>query len=277
MGFFNEITTLDEVPQFEVEKVALRDVNGNSIPKAYSLQRVDNSQHLGIVKEGYRPIQIEEMLNVIKDASTVIGDIEHTGFAESRGGRKMVVRSRLLHDIDMDGDVIQPHFYTVIDNTGMGSNKTLPSTIRVTCDNAMHIISEDQSLGKLDGVRHAATFEEKIETMVNQIKSNVSNTIRFASDARKLRGQKFDRNQMTKLVQTLIPVEEEESVKRQTKREKIVDLFSSGRGNSGESKWDALNAITEFETHSGKQSTEKFIRSFSKNTLSARTHKLLLA
>ena len=277
MGFFNEITTLDEVPQFEVEKVALRDVNGNSIPKAYSLQRVDNSQHLGIVKEGYRPIQIEEMLNVIKDASTVIGDIEHTGFAESKGGRKMVVRSRLLHDIDMDGDVIQPHFYTVIDNTGMGSNKTLPSTIRVTCDNAMHIISKDQSLGKLDGVRHAATFEEKIETMVNQIKSNVSNTIRFASDARKLRGQKFDRNQMTKLVQTLIPVEEEESVKRQTKREKIVDLFSSGRGNSGESKWDALNAITEFETHSGKQSTEKFIRSFSKNTLSARTHKLLLA
>jgi|TARA_R110000803_G_scaffold21543_1_gene54218 hypothetical protein len=277
MGFFNEITTLDEVPQFEVEKVALRDVNGNSIPKAYSLQRVDNSQHLGIVKEGYRPIQIEEMLNVIKDASTVIGDIEHTGFAESKGGRKMVVRSRLLHDIDMDGDVIQPHFYTVIDNTGMGSNKTLPSTIRVTCDNAMHIISKDQSLGKLDGVRHAATFEEKIETMVNQIKSNVSNTIRFASDARKLRGQKFDRNQMTKLVQTLIPVEEEESVKRQTKRDKIVGLFFNGRGNSGESKWDALNAITEFETHSGKQSTEKFIRSFSKNTLSARTHKLLLA
>ena len=277
MGFFNEITTLDEVPQFEVEKVALRDVNGNSIPKAYSLQRVDNSQHLGIVKEGYRPIQIEEMLNVIKDASTVIGDIEHTGFAESRGGRKMVVRSRLLHDIDMDGDVIQPHFYTVIDNTGMGSNKTLPSTIRVTCDNAMHIVNADESLGKLDGVRHADTFNEKIETMVNQIKSNVSNTIRFASDARKLRGQKFDRNQMTKLVQTLIPVEEEESVKRQTKREKIVDLFSSGRGNSGESKWDALNAITEFETHSGKQSTEKFIRSFSKNTLSARTHKLLLA
>ena len=82
---------------------------------------------------------------------------------------------------------------------------------------------------------------------------------------------------MTKLVQTLIPIEEEESVKRQTKREKIVDLFSSGRGNSGESKWDALNAVTEFETHSGKQTTDKFIRSFSKNTLSARTHNLLVA
>tara|TARA_R100000951_G_scaffold108454_1_gene104649 strand:+ start:1477 stop:2310 length:834 start_codon:yes stop_codon:yes gene_type:complete len=277
MGFFKEITTLDEVPQFEVEKVALRDVNGNSIPKAYSLQRVDNSQHLGIVKEGYRPIQIEEMLNVIDDASSVIGDIEHTGYAESKAGRKMVVRSRLLHDIDMDGDVVQPHFYTVIDHTGMGSNKTLPSTIRVSCDNAMHIVSADESLGKLDGVRHADTFNEKIQAMVNQIKSNVSNTIRFANDARNLRSQKFDRNQMTKLVQTLIPVEEEESVKRQTKREKIVDLFSNGRGNSGESKWDALNAVTEFETHSGKQSTDKFIRSFSKNTLSARTHNLLVA
>ena len=275
MGFFKEITTLDEVPQFEVEKVALRDVNGNSIPKAYSLQRVDNSQHLGIVKEGYRPIQIEEMLNVIYDASSVIGDIEHTGYAESKAGRKMVVRSRLLHDIDMDGDVIQPHFYTVIDNTGMGSNKNLPSTIRVTCDNAMHIISANA--GKLDGVRHAATFNEKIQAMVNQIKANVTNTIQFAGDARMLRSQKFDRNQMTKLVQTLIPVEEEESVKRQTKREKIVDLFSNGRGNSGESKWDALNAVTEFETHTGKQSTDKFIRSFGKNTLSARTHNLLVA
>ena len=82
---------------------------------------------------------------------------------------------------------------------------------------------------------------------------------------------------MVKLTGELIPVTDKDSTKRINKREKLVELFTNGRGNVGESKWDALNAVTEYETHTGKQSTEKFLRSFNTNTISQRASNLLVA
>jgi hypothetical protein len=268
MGFFREINGLEEVEQFETKKVSIQDTNGRSIPGVFSLQRTDTNKHLSVVKESYRPIQMDEMFEIIDKASTEIGNIEHTGWAESRAGRKMVLRSRLLSDIDLGGDIIQPHFYTVIDNTGMGSNKSIASTLRVACDNAMHLIDTEEAIARTLGVRHALTFDGKIEAMIDNIRSNVNTTIKFGEVANKLRIEKFSREDMVKLTGELIPVTDKDSTKRINKREKLVDLFTNGRGNVGESKWDALNAVTEYETHTGKQSTEKFLRSFNTNTIS---------
>jgi hypothetical protein len=277
MGFFREINGLEEVEQFETKKVSIQDTNGRSIPGVFSLQRTDTNKHLSVVKESYRPIQMDEMFEIIDKASTEIGNIEHTGWAESRAGRKMVLRSRLLSDIDLGGDIIQPHFYTVIDNTGMGSNKSIASTLRVACDNAMHLIDTEEAIARTLGVRHALTFDGKIEAMIDNIRSNVNTTIKFGEVANKLRIEKFSREDMVKLTGELIPVTDKDSTKRINKREKLVDLFTNGRGNVGESKWDALNAVTEYETHTGKQSTEKFLRSFNTNTISQRASKLLVA
>ena len=277
MGFFREIHGLDEVEQFETKKVSIQDTNGRSIPGVFSLQRTDTNKHLSVVKESYRPIQMDEMFEIIDKASTEIGNIEHTGWAESRAGRKMVLRSRLLSDIDLGGDIIQPHFYTVIDNTGMGSNKSIASTLRVACDNAMHLIDTEEAIARTLGVRHALTFDGKIEAMIDNIRSNVNTTIKFGEVANKLRIEKFSREDMVKLTGELIPVTDKDSTKRINKREKLVELFTNGRGNVGESKWDALNAVTEYETHTGKQSTEKFLRSFNTNTISQRASNLLVA
>ena len=277
MGFFREINGLDEVEQFETKKVSIQDTNGRSIPGVFSLQRTDTNKHLSVVKESYRPIQMDEMFEIIDKASTEIGNIEHTGWAESRAGRKMVLRSRLLSDIDLGGDIIQPHFYTVIDNTGMGSNKSIASTLRVACDNAMHLIDTEEAIARTLGVRHALTFDGKIEAMIDNIRSNVNTTIKFGEVANKLRIEKFSREDMVKLTGELIPVTDKDSTKRINKREKLVELFTNGRGNVGESKWDALNAVTEYETHTGKQSTEKFLRSFNTNTISQRASNLLVA
>jgi len=277
MGFFREINGLEEVEQFETKKVSIQDTNGRSIPGVFSLQRTDTNKHLSVVKESYRPIQMDEMFEIIDKASTEIGNIEHTGWAESRAGRKMVLRSRLLSDIDLGGDIIQPHFYTVIDNTGMGSNKSIASTLRVACDNAMHLIDTEEAIARTLGVRHALTFDGKIEAMIDNIRSNVNTTIKFGEVANKLRIEKFSREDMVKLTGELIPVTDKDSTKRINKREKLVELFTNGRGNVGESKWDALNAVTEYETHTGKQSTEKFLRSFNSNTISQRASKLLVA
>lgn len=273
MGFITEIKSLNEVPQFEVEKVQVFDGNKRCIDGVYSLQRSDTNQHLGMVKDKYRPIQMNEMIDIISEASDKVGDIDHIGYTTSKGGRKVVIQSKYRDTLDVGGDKIDPYIYTVIDNTGMGSNKMIPSSLRIACDNAFHLIAQNEEAS--DRARHSASFDTHVDGMINNIVSAISTTKNFTQIVEKLKNEKFNRDQMVQFTQKLIPVEKEESTRRQNKREKLVELYEGGRGNVGESRWDAFNAITEFETHTGRQSPEKLIRTFSANTLSRRALDLL--
>jgi len=273
MGFFTEIESLEQVPQFEVSKEPVFDRNSNSIPGAFSLRRTDTGHHLGMVGESYRPIQMEEMVDVINKASKKIGDINHVGYTESKNGKKCVIQSKLPEPINVDGDKVNPYFYTVIDHSGMGSNKVVPSTIRISCDNAFHLIKSSGD----NRAHHASTFDDRVKSMIDSIITSVESAKNFEGIMKKLKGLKFSRNEMVKLTQKLIPVEAEESTRRVNKRERIVELFESGRGNCGETRWDALNALTEYETHNGKQSAAKFIRNMTNSNLSRKGLTLLTA
>jgi len=273
MGFFNKITSLNEIPQFEVEKVGLVDTNNRAVPDTYSLQRVDNHTHLGVVKEKYVPIQLDEMINIIDTASSRIGDISHVGYAESRGGKRIVIQSELNSQIDVEGDKITPLFYTVVDNTGLGANKTIPSTIRISCDNAFHLIKQNENTDSR--AFHNSLFAAKVDVMTDNIIGSINAAQNFTKIVEQLKGVKFSREEMIKFTQKLLPVKENESSKRMYKREKLVSLYESGRGNVGETKWDALNAVTEYETHTGKQTPEKLIRSLTMPILSKSAMSLL--
>ena len=276
MGFITKIDSLEEIDAFKVEKTPVFFNDNVRVPDTFSLRRVDDGQHLGIVGSNYRPIQMEEMIDVLDKASARVGDIEHVGYTTSRGGRKVLIQSKLAENINIEGDEIEPYFYTVIDNTGMGSNKTCPSTIRLACDNAFHLVKEE---GSALNSRHASNFDDRVNLTIDSIVGSIESARNFSDTVADLKSQKFSRDQMVKLTETLLPVSEDESTKRSLKREKLVGLYEGGLGNSGETKWDALNALTEYETHTGKQSSAKLIRNLvtGSNQLSQRGLKLLAA
>jgi len=126
-----------------------------------------------------------------------------------------------------------------------------------------------------DNLRHSATFDANVERMVSRIVHNIDDFKGFNKTMEFLKTNKFSRDQMVKLTQKLIPVEKDESTRRVNQREGIVELYESGQGNVGESRWDALNAFTEFETHNRKQSPEKLVRSLMGNTLSTKALRVL--
>ena len=270
MGFLTEIETLEEVPRFEVNKVPLKNDRGEH-NGVFALERSDNGAHLGSCGRKYRPIQMDEMFDILNTASDRVGDIQHDGYTMAGDGKRVVVRSKLGEPIDVDGDKVDGYFYTVIDNTGMSSNKCAPSTNRIACDNALHLIEKRRG----DNLRHSDTFDANVEGMVRRIVRNIEDFTGFNATIEFLKSNKFSRDQMAKLTQKLIPVEKEESTRRINQREKIVDLYETGQGNVGESRWDALNAFTEFETHSRKQSPEKLVRSLMGNTLSTKALRVL--
>ena len=271
MGFITEINSLEDVPQFEVDKIGIADSYGREIPGVYSLQRRDTNQHLGMVGETYRPIQMSEMVDVLDRSFNAIGGVRHTGYAVSKGGRKVLIRSKLSESIGSADDQIDPYFYTIVDNTGMGSNKVIPSTIRIACDNALHLIKGSAS----NKSRHSSRFDDRVDDMIASIVQCIDVTKRFTVTMNELKSRPYTYDEMMQLTQKLIPVGEIDSNRRISKREKIASMFTSGRGNVGETRWDALNAVTEFETHTGRQSPEKLIRAFNGNTLSQKAMALL--
>ena len=270
MGFLTDIKTLEEVPRFEVVKEPLYDSRGNH-DGVFALQRTDTNAHLGSCGVKYRPIQMEEMFDVLNTASNRVGGIDHIGYTYTGNGKKVVVQSKLHDELNVQGDKIEGYFYTVVDNTGMGSNKVAPSTTRISCDNAFHMIEKRKG----DRLRHSETFTSNVDLMIRRIVDNIQTVKGFGGVVEFLQNAKFDRNQMIKLTQKLIPVEKDESVKRNNKREKLVELYESGVGNRGETKWDAFNAITEFETHNRRQTPEKLVRGLLNGNLANRALKIL--
>jgi hypothetical protein len=273
MGFLNKIKGLSEVPQFNVYKEPLFDSRGSQIPNLFSLQREDTNEHLGTCSESYRPIQMDEMIDTIKTACKRVNEsIEHVGWTESRGGKRMLIQSKIGSIGFDDQDAVEGYFYTLIDNSGKCANKIIPSTTRISCDNAFHLINKEnkESESYTPSLRHNWTFGERVEAFSQNISSNIVAARKFSHTARKLRTQKFTKDEMVKMVETLLPVEKDESTRRINKREKIALKFGEGGiANLGQTRWDAFNAITEYETHQ-KFTPEKFIRNLTGKTLSTK-------
>jgi hypothetical protein len=267
MPLFTEISSLEEIPQFSVEKELVFDSRGNRIEKLFSLMRSDTRQHLGVCRDKYRPIQMDEMLDVIDQSCSKIGGINHVGYTVANNGKRVVIQSKLEESIKVNGDEIVGMFYTVIDNSGMNSNKIIPSTFRIACDNQLHLITRKDKGRR--GMRHSFSFDEKVTSIIGRIRSNIETVKNFQTIVEDLRLQTFSEDDMRKLVSDLLPATAGKQDKLINKREDIVNRFSKGIGNIGKTKWDAINAITEYESHQ-KFTPEKLVRTLTMSTLSTK-------
>jgi len=278
MGFMNEITNLEEIPRFNVMKEEVFDSRGSRVKGVYSLMREDTRDHLGICRDKYRPIQLDEMLDIVQTATEKVGGIDHIGYIFSRNGKRVVLQSKLTNQFEINGDKVDGMFYTVIDNSGMNSNKIIPSTRRIVCDNMLHLVKSEAEQTRSGGLRHSFSFEEKVSGLINKIENNINIVKTFNKTVEMLQNKKYNEDQMRQLIQRILPdpKNDKASTKLLNKRENIVERFSRGVGNEGKTMWDALNAVTEYESRN-KFTPEKLIRTLSTESLSNKALEILVA
>lgn len=278
MGFMTEIANLEQVPRFNVIKEEMFDSRGSRVKGVFSLMREDTRDHLGICRDKYRPIQLDEMLDIVQTATEKVGGIDHIGYTFSRNGKRVVLQSKLADQFEIDGDRVDGMFYTVIDNSGMNSNKIIPSTRRIVCDNMLHLIKREAEQTRSQGLRHSFSFEEKVGGLINKMESNINIVRTFNKTVEMLKGKKYNEDQMRHLIQRILPDPKNDnaSTKLLNKRENIVERFSRGVGNEGKTMWDALNAVTEYESRN-KLTPEKLIRTLSTENLSNKALEILVS
>lgn len=214
--------------------------------------RQDNMATLGVVGGRYASIQNIEAFDFI---DAVIGGKAAFDSAGTFDGGKRVWMSVNLGDVEIQnphlvGDSVKK--YMILSNThdGSGTLQVFFSNIRIVCQNTLNMALRVN--GK-DGIkiRHTKSAKDRLAEAQRIMVANESYQNEFAALANNMAATPFTLDEMKKLTLELMPerADAKVSTRSENNREELVALFTSGKGNSGKTLWDAYNAVTEYSDH----------------------------
>ena len=249
---------------FDVESVPCFTPEGNEVPGKFLIRRSDCQTVFGVVGKKYNVIPLEDMLAPFHRMVTQFGATYETA-GLIKNGKKCWISAKLPDTIKLQNrpnDEISRRILCLINNDGSGSNTYLSVANRLVCNNQMGLIKHHASKSKYR-VGHVSSWEDKLVEVQLGFEGMISLHKEFEYNANKLESIKMKEEEMRGFAVQLLPEQNYEYQKKITdndkiqrsltrlnvKREALVDLFSKGAGNLGLSRWDALNAVTEFQDH----------------------------
>jgi len=226
------------------------------IDNKYATMRMDNNDVLGVVGEKYTPVQNIDCFKFF-DAVTGTGQAKYDTVGTLNGGRRIWLLAKFDDGITLDsGDQIDPYMLLANSHDG-GSALTMQFTyIRVVCQNTMEaaLNRTDIKLPQRFHARHTSSILEKAGQARDILQIQEEYNKRMGEEISKVAEIAWSSHDMERLAFTMfhldpqIPLEEQHATK-QVGAETAIDLFTNGVGNSGETAWDAYNAMTEWTSH----------------------------
>ena len=199
---------------------------------------------VAIVNKTYpllQPAKAFEYVDVLKNELDM--DFDKAGF--TKGGRRMFVSLRKTNAVVVDpkvGDTMDEviYFWTGFDGSTMNSFTQMLE--RLVCSNGM-VAMDVQSGAK---VKHSSQQEGKLENYVNEV-TGIKHVYQETTDAiQRLVDTKVSSTDAKEVINRLF---KGESKRAENIREDVFSRFSNGQGNRGETAWDLLNGITEYQNH----------------------------
>ncbi len=221
---------------------------GLIMPREKLLYRSDNLTPLGVVGEGYVATQPREFLKSQYElAEAVGGKVIRAGWTDRRSKAFCVVemmdKLTLPKNIRKKGDPVGCFIYTTDGWDGRSPRESNLYLERLMCANGMVSRQLEGSLW----ASHKANLETNYSKRWLEFQTEVK---KVCADAREqfvqLAQARMGEEEMKAFLGKLIPGEGKQS---DTKRTQLLDLFKNGVGLEGKTKWDALNAVTEYVTH----------------------------
>jgi phage/plasmid-like protein (TIGR03299 family) len=242
---------------FNVEKVKCHTPEGNALTGHYVLRREDTKHVLGVVRERYVPIPMDRMFEPFHDLVTDYGaSYETAGVID--GGKKCWISALLPNDFKLknrEDDVIKQRIFAFGSNDGTKRNAYSSIAHRLMCNNQLNLIMTSASKSAF-GMSHTKNWEDQWVLAQANFQAALDSHKEFEKVANILDDNEMTVGQARGFATELLPdrVYDDKKERRKTnrivnRREQIVDLFVGGAGNRGATRWDALNAVTEYLDH----------------------------
>lgn len=253
----SQISTLDEILQqarfdFEVEQTPVFTPEGEEVPNKQLIRRADNKHVLGVVGSKYTSIDTRTMLEPFHDLVTMHGAMyESAGLI--RGGQMCWISATLPSSFVVPGrekDKIQQRIVCSVNHGGVGKNAYFSLANRLFCNNQIRLITK--SANKSDyGFRHTKNWEDNFTQAAEGFKEAIESMIDFETAAAQLNNTPMKEDEIAIFMKRLYRMDLAKPLtpRGERKADKLKHLFKSGAGNIGETRWDALNAVTELLDH----------------------------
>lgn len=212
-----------------------------------AIVRRDTGRKLKILSEAYTPVQNREAFSFF---DSVVGEgqaIYHTA-GSLQGGRKVWILAKLPHDIGLPDDRIECYILLSNSHDGSMSVRMRPTSVRVVCANTLSV-----ALGEQNVAEWSTPHRGDIMTRVNQAREMLSlQEAHFEMMMRsieELADEKMRSAERETFYRRLFSIDDELDHEKSRPVIAVEELFRTGRGNNGESRYDMLNAVTEWVDH----------------------------
>lgn len=218
-------------------------------PDRFVIARSDNGAPLGVVGEGYEPVQNSSLLGQVTplESEGVLTRV-NTGYLS--GGKRVFVQSKLAEEFEVAGETTKAMVTLLNGHDGKVSTKIGLTAVRVICGNTFAMASTDMSVV----IRHIRGANEKVLT--NEFVRNFTNEQMgiYAQNMEKLKKTSCSVGTFESIMTQVFKKENANQVREM---ETLKDLFRNGAGNSGRTLADAFNAVTDWSSHHSAKSSER--------------------
>lgn len=256
---------------FSTELVHPHTPEGDEITNKWIVRRTDSKQVLGFVGARYNTIDNDVMFNPFHKLVAKYGaQYESAGVIGS--GKKCWISATLPDSFNLKNrpdDTMQKRIMALICHDGTRRNSYFSVAYRLFCNNQLNLIFRDA--GNSDySVKHNNNWESQWAGAHQGFTAAIETHQKFEQIANMLDDVTMTEEEMRGFVTQVIPEnmyhikdkKDKDRVARyheklNARREQVVNLFSNGAGNIGKTRWDALNAVTEFFDHHTNTSESK--------------------
>lgn len=230
------------------------DYDGQSIevPNKFAVVRDDSQEFLGTVSNDYEPVQNSSLLAQVEPLeSEGLLTRQNTGYLN--GGAKVFVQSKFAEEFVVAGDDTTA-MVSLLNGHGSGIATRIGLTaVRVICSNTFVMAMQDLDVR----ITHRVGANEQVLT--NTFVSD------YVNDRMKVYAENMEAIARTECSKGsfdsfIKKVYKKSDLSKMKQYNDLEHLFRNGAGNNGRTYADAVNAITEFNTHrSSKRVARRFV------------------
>ena len=236
------------IPRSELNKEELR-IFAKDKFMTYRYNPITNEpESLGVVGSRYTPVQNLEafsLLNNIADDSGAVFD----SAGSLDGGKKVFMTMKLPEGIQVGGvDKVDMYLLAWNAHDGSSSFSIHVTPIRLWCQNQIRMIMRTAESSYT--LRHTPRVNGKVIAAREALGLTFKYVEEFERQAELLLGAKYSDKEFYRLVETLIPIDEENERARnvaEEARQNLVGLWKAPtQENILNTKWAAYNAVAEY-------------------------------
>jgi len=238
---------------WEVEQVPVyHQANGEmlEVPDQYCVRRTDNNRVMSVMSKRYQMIQNHETFS-FADEIIGAGQAKWDTAGSIAGGRvvfmQVELEGRLFLKSNPDDQTVKKVLF-INSHDGSKALMGMITPVRVVCQNTLNA-----ALGQKSNqfkIYHRKNFQSKKDeaAKILGLASAFYDDLQTVMDT--LAEQQVTKSYVEGFVNALMPsTKDEVSTRTENRRSQITTLFSTGKGNRGETKWDLFNAVTEYVDH----------------------------